>query len=118
MNYYTHHVPLEGDERLEIQVRYRKDSGISWFHGQPYKRGLLIDFTPVKIDDRNGMRCKTFIVGDKRGHIIFLEELKRQSDKKGREVAAFVAANIDRIAAAGIAQDWQQVAFIMREHYA
>lgn len=118
MYYYTHHVPLGEDERLEINVRYRKDQGIGWFHGQPYKRGLLIDFTPVKVDDRNGVLCKTFVLGDDRGRIIFLEELKRQSDKKGREVAAFVAANIDRIAAAGVAQDWQQVASIMREHYA
>lgn len=118
MNYFTHQHDLPNGETLEIQVRYRKDKGVSWYHGQPYKRGLVLDFTPVKIDQRNGYLCKTHILGDERGRIIFLEELKRQSNKKGKEVAAFVEANIQRLAEAGAKQDWDRVITIMREHYA
>ena len=118
MKYYTTHVPLQGDEQLEIQVRYRKESGVSWYHGRQYKRGLVLDFTPVRITQGDGYQSKGYTLGDDRGRIIFLEDWKRQSDKKGQVVAAFVAANIDRIAEAAAAQDWDQVVEIMREHYA
>jgi len=118
MKYFTHHHDLGGSERLEIQVRYRKDQGISWYHGQPYKRGLLVDFTPVTIEERNGYLSKTFKVGDGRGRILFIEELKRQSDKKGRALAAFVETHIDLIAAAAAQQDWNTVVAILRDHHA
>lgn len=118
MKYFQHQHDLPTGETLEIQVRYRKDHGTSWYHGQPYKRGLVLDFTPVKIERYNGYASKTSLLGDDRGRIIFLEDLKRQSDKKGKAVAAFVEANIERIAAAGAAQDWSGVVAIIREYYA
>jgi hypothetical protein len=118
MKYFTHHHDLGDDEQLEVQVRYRKDHGVSWYHGKPYKRGLVLDFTPCRLHRGDGYVTKTYTLGDNRGQIIFLEELKRQSDKKGQGVAAFVQANIERIVEAGATQDWAGVAAIMREHYA
>ena len=120
MNYLKHDAPIEGDKYLEITLRYRKDSGVNWYHGNAYKRGLVLSLTPVEVSRGSGYSSRqyTFGGGDEGGRIIFLEEWKRKSDKKGREVAAFVEANLDRIAAAGIAQDWQQVTNIIREYYA
>ena len=117
MKYFQHQHDLPEGETLEIQVRYRKDHGVSWYHGHAYKRGLVLDFTPVKIERCNGYLSKTAVLGDGQGRIIFLEELKRQSNKKGNAVADFVKANIDRIAEAGANQDWNGVINIMREHY-
>jgi hypothetical protein len=118
MTYFKHMAELNDREQLEITLRYRKDHGVSWYHGQSYRRGLVLDFTPCEISLRNGYSSKTTRLGDDRGRIIFLEEWKRKSDKKGREVAAFVEANIDRLAAAGAQQDWDTVINIVREHYA
>jgi hypothetical protein len=118
MTYFKHMAELNDKEQLEITLRYRKDHGVSWYHGRPYKRGLVLDFTPCTVEARNGWLSKTTMLGDKRGHIIFLEEWARKSDKKGKVVADFVEANIDRLAAAGAAQDWDGVIQIMREHYA
>ncbi len=118
MNYFTHNHDLGGSERLEIQVRYRKDQGVSWYHGQAYKRGLVVGFTPAVVEERNGYLSKTFKLGDERGRIIFVEELKRQSDKKGRALAAFVEAHIDLIAEAAARQDWNTVVAILRDYHA
>ena len=118
MNYFQHQHDLPTGETLEIQVRYRKDHGVSWYDGHAYKRGLVLDFTPVKIARYNGYVSKTSLLGDDRGRIIFLEDLKRQSDKKGKAVAAFVEANIQRLAEAGAEQDWDRVITVMREYYA
>lgn len=118
MTYFQKLIELNDKEHLEITLRYRKDHGVSWYHGNPYKRGLVLDFTPCEIARGDGYSSKTMRLGDDRGRIIFLEEWKRKSDKKGREVAAFVEANIDRLAAAGAQQDWDTVIDIVREHYA
>ena len=119
MNYLNHDAPIEGDKYLEITLRYHKGRVIDWYHGNAYKRGLVLSLIPVEVSRGSGYSSRhyTFDGGDEGGRSIFLEEWKRKSDKKGREVAAFVEANLDRIAAAGIAQDWQQVTSIMREHY-
>jgi hypothetical protein len=117
MTYFKHMAELNESEKLEVTLRYRKDHGVSWYHGHAYKRGLVLDFTPCTVEARNGYLCKTTLLGDNRGRIIFLEEWNRKSDKKGREVAAFVEANIDRLVAAGAQQDWDAVIQIVREHY-
>jgi len=118
MTYFQKQIELNETEHLEITLRYRKGHGVNWVWGSAYKRGLVLGFTPCTISRGNGFLSKTTRLGDDRGRTIFLEEWNRKSDKKGRAVADFIEANIDRIAAAGAAQDWDGVIKIVREHYA
>ena len=115
MRYLTHHVEMSDGLQLEIELRYRKNRGTSWYTGQEQRRGLVLDFTPVRIAAGDGYRTKTYTLGDNRGQILFLEEWARQSDRRGREMAAVVEARIDRIAAAALAREWQRIFAILGE---
>jgi hypothetical protein len=118
MRYFTRHIPLEGSEELEVVLRYRKDSGVSWISGNAYRRGLVLDFAPCTRGGGEGYVTRTYTFGDGRGGLFFLEEWARKTDKRGRAVAAFIEANVDRMAPFAIAQDWNGVRRILQEFFA
>ena len=109
MTYLERYIPLGANgEELEINVRYSL-GGTSWFHGGVIKRGLKVDFTPVRRAAQNGWASKTTTLGDDRGRSFHIETLGRKSDKKGAALAAFVDAHIEALGAAASVQDWSGV---------
>lgn len=114
-NYFEQYTKLNETEELEITVRYSM-GGTSYFGGKHRRRGIKLEFTPVRRQQRNGYSTLTTTLMDDRGRSFHIKDLSRQSNKQGKLIAQFVEQNFDDIAAAAIQQDWDGVAAIMRNY--
>ena len=101
---------------LELSVDYRLGTASSWYDGSPRPRGLVFSVTPVRYKKYNGYSSKEFRIGDNRGRTFLVKELKRRSDKQGQQMAEKVSAVFDGLAAAAMAQNWSEVAGLLREN--
>jgi hypothetical protein len=115
--YFKHHAPMqttrldvgkEIPEEMEIEAYYEL-GGPNYWSGGTTKRGLWLSFWPVARSTGSVVRS----IPDDRARRIMLEELARNSRKRGETWAAIIDANIDQIAEASIAQDWERVKHIL-----
>jgi hypothetical protein len=101
-------------EEMEIEVYYTLGGPNYWTGGET-RRGIYLSFWPVTRDKSgSGVTTCTRTVGDDRGRRMLLQEQKRRNDAHGIQWAKFVKNNLDAIAQAAIAQNWEGVAHVVR----
>lgn len=116
--YYRTYVPMGDDtpEEMEIEVYYSLGGHNHWT-GDTNRRGVYLSFWPVTREktDNKAVGIVTRTIGDRRGCRMLLQEQKRRHDAHGMQWARFVKNNLDAIAEAAIAQNWQGVAHAIKQ---